>query len=157
MKKLFKNLVITLATCIFFNFYSLAKEQSKVVEVIDGDTILVEYQGKKETVRLIGIDCYETYPNNRAYKQAYTDGINVEKVIEKGKLAGIYTQTLVKKGDKITLEFEENKRDKYKRLLAYVYLKNGKMLNEQLLKSKNAKLYIFKTTIYKEKLFNSLR
>jgi len=35
----------------------------------------------------------------------------------------------------ITLEFDVQERDRYGRLLGYVYLSNGKMLNEEIVKA----------------------
>ena len=52
----------------------------------------------------------------------------------------------------VYLEFEENKRDSYGRLLAYVYLKDGKMLNKMLLQNKKAKYFIYETCEKKNEL-----
>ena len=37
----------------------------KVVRVIDGDTIVINYHGKKEKVRLIGVDTPEKYDSRK--------------------------------------------------------------------------------------------
>ena len=52
-----------------------------------------------------------------------------------GKRATAYVESLVKPGDTITIEFDVQERDRYKRLLGYVYLSNGKMLNEEIVKA----------------------
>ncbi len=41
-------------------------------------------------------------------------------------------ENLVKPGDLITIEFDAQERDKYRRLLSYIYLSNGKMLSEEI-------------------------
>ncbi len=52
-----------------------------------------------------------------------------------GKKATSYVKSLVKPGDLITIEFDTQQRDRYGRLLSYVYLSNGKMLNEEIVKA----------------------
>ena len=41
---------------------------------------------------------------------------------------------MVKKDHFLELEFDQNQRDKYKRLLAYVYLEDGMFLNAEIIK-----------------------
>ena len=72
--------------------------------------------------------------------------------MELGKLAKYYVQKELKPDDMVYLEFEENKRDSYGRLLAYVYLKDGKMLNKMLLHNKKAKYFIYETCEKKNEL-----
>lgn len=148
-----KNIFLVVLMLLYFSpAHAAEKTAARVVKVTDGDTIEVLIDNKPENVRLLGIDCYETYPNNRAYKQAYTEGITVEKVVELGKLAKYYVQKELKPDDMVYLEFEENKRDSYGRLLAYVYLKDGKMLNKMLLQNKKAKYFIYATCEKKNEL-----
>jgi len=52
-----------------------------------------------------------------------------------GKRATEYVESLVKPGGLITIEFDVQERDRYKRLLGYVYLPNGNMLNEEIVKA----------------------
>jgi micrococcal nuclease len=52
-----------------------------------------------------------------------------------GKRATEYVESLVKPGGLITIEFDVQERDRYKRLLGYVYLSNGNMLNEEIVKA----------------------
>ncbi len=49
-------------------------------------------------------------------------------------------KTLVDPGDSVSLEFDVERRDRYRRLLAYVYLKDGRMLNEEIVKAGYANL-----------------
>ena len=44
-------------------------------------------------------------------------------------------KTLVNSGDPVRIELDAQARDKYGRLLAYVYLSNGRMLNEEIVKA----------------------
>lgn len=93
----------------------------EVISVTDGDTFEINYNGTKEKVRLIGVDTPESvHPNSK-------------KNNEYGKQASNYTKNLLER-KVVKLEFDVSSRDKYGRLLAYVYLENGEMLNKKLLK-----------------------
>ena len=106
--------------------------QAKVVKIIDGDTIKIEYAGTEENVRLIGIDTPESSKNSKAKKDAERSGQDVETIVAMGKKATNYVKSIIKPGTNIEIEFDVQSRDKYSRLLGYVYLQNGKMLNEKI-------------------------
>lgn len=67
----------------------------KITKVYDGDTILGFVNGKKVNIRLLGIDCYETSPINRAYKQAYLQKISIEEVVKRGNRSKTILNNLV--------------------------------------------------------------
>ncbi len=52
-----------------------------------------------------------------------------------GKRATGYVKSLLRPGDLVTIEYDVQEKDKYGRLLGYVYLRNGKMLNEEIVKA----------------------
>lgn len=81
-----------------------------VVSVVDGDTIKVRIDGKKETLRLIGLDTPET-KKPRTPVQCY------------GKEASSHMQSLVQ-SKQVQLEADptQGERDKYGRLLRYVFV-----------------------------------
>ncbi len=62
-----------------------------------------------------------------------------------GKRATEYVESLVKSGDLITIEFDAQQKDKYGMLLGYAYLSNGKMLNEEIVKSRLCQRYDYTT------------
>lgn len=97
--------------------------------IADGDTVFVKINNRDETVRLLGIDTPEI------------DGKYVNEEFF-GKEASEYTKKLVKR-KKVRLEYDKEKRDKYNRLLAYVYLPDGRLLNKLLIKNGYAKAYKF--------------
>ncbi len=107
-----------------------------VKRVIDGDTIQLE-NGKK--VRLIGIDTPETHFSKRLYRQAKKANKDTEVIKALGKQASRFTTDLVK-GKRVRLEFDIEKYDKYGRLLAYVYLKDGLFVNEEIVRQGYAQL-----------------
>ena len=79
----------------------------EVVEVTDGDTIEVSLPEGVEDVRYIGVDTPEVDPD-----------IGVECF---GKQASELNRELVE-GEQVRLVFDAERRDRYDRLLAYVYV-----------------------------------
>jgi micrococcal nuclease len=98
--------------------------QFKVVRVVDGDTIVIRYNGKFEKVRLLCVDTPESvHPDEK-------------QNIPMGKVASRYTQKklLDEYGKYVDLEFEMGRiRGNHGRLLAYVFL-DGKNLNIDLVR-----------------------
>jgi micrococcal nuclease len=101
-----------------------------VTDVVDGDTIDVQIDGKEETIRLLLVDTPET--------------VHPSKPVQPfGPEASDFMKELLK-GEEVELEIGISERDKYGRILAYVYTKEGKMVNELLLKKGLARVaYIF--------------
>ena len=125
---------IFLLSFLLVPFAWAAGERAVVRSVIDGDTLSVTFRGENEHVRLIGIDTPEARQNNKARRDSQRSGQDLNTITTLGKAASRESQTLAHKGDVVTLEFDAEQRDKYGRLLAYVYLPNGKMINEELLR-----------------------
>ena len=106
---------------------NLKEIQAEIVEIIDGDTFVVKtYDDAIEKVRLLLIDTPESV-HPKEEKQLFS-----EEVLE-------YIESIVQKGDKITLELGEKERDKYDRLLAYVWVNNIN-LNKQLVEKGYARV-----------------
>jgi len=85
----------------------------RVVGVTDGDTITVLVDGRARVVRLLGIDAPER-------RQAY------------GERAKQFTATLAF-GKTVRVQLRE--RDRYERLLAEVFLPDGRSLNQELVRA----------------------
>ncbi|MER2105358.1 MAG: thermonuclease family protein [Solibacillus sp.] len=106
-------------------------EEFELQEVIDGDTIRIKYNGSSEKVRFLLVDTPETNHETLG-EQPYGPEA---KAFMKELLAGQKT---------VYLEFDVSYRDKYKRLLAYIYTKDGISLQEELLKNGLARVaYIY--------------
>jgi micrococcal nuclease len=85
-----------------------------VTKVTDGDTIHVRYEGADERVRLIGVDTPEVdWYGGRA--DCFGDA------------AGRYTRSRLT-GRSVRLAFDVDRRDRYGRLLAYVFV-GGELFN----------------------------
>ncbi len=118
------RLRIFIVCCVLISFTVAlsAQETYRCIRVVDGDTIIVEIDGKKERIRLIGVDTPET--------------VHPKKPVEHyGKEASAFTRKLTE-GEVVRLEYDDDtqRRDRYGRLLAYVYLPDGTFLNAEIIK-----------------------
>jgi len=104
--------------------------------VIDGDTIQLE---SGERVRLIGIDTPEMHESDKLYRDSQRSGEDIKVIKELGQRAYQFTKKLVE-GKRVSLEFDVEKYDRYNRLLAYVYLKDGTFVNAEIVKQGYASL-----------------
>lgn len=88
---------------------------------VDGDTIAVRMNGKSETVRMIGIDTPETHKPDTPV-QCY------------GPAAAAFTKNLIG-NNRVRLESDSQNqdRDRYGRLLRYVYLPDGRLVEKELI------------------------
>ncbi len=101
-----------------------------VYRVIDGDTVEVRpaIEGE-EDVRLIGVDTPETAGSPDS-AQPY------------GEEASCFTWRALE-GERVTLRFDEEKKDDYGRVLAYLYSSDGTIFNETLLEKGYAQVATF--------------
>lgn len=115
------------------NISILDSSDKKEATIIDGDTIKLEFDGVLTTIRLIGIDSFETRMNDKAYRQAYQHKITIEEVVERGKRATTYIKEQLSKRVEHYLEYDEDFQDRYNRTLAYVWFSNEEMLNMKII------------------------
>jgi micrococcal nuclease len=93
-----------------------------MLRVIDGDTIDVMIDGRRERVRLIGIDTPETKKPNTPV-QCY------------GPEATTFTKSLLPADTPLHLERDVVARDDYGRMLAYIYLAgDGSFVNMKIIR-----------------------
>lgn len=159
MKKFLKiNLFLHIFIVLSFVSSLYAKETCTVLKIVDGDTIHVIFKGNKESVRQIGIDTPESKSNKKAKKDAVRNGEDLKKIVSMGKQATEYVKNLVKPGDKVAIEFDIQTKDKYGRLLGYVYLGNGKMLNEEIVLAGYANIMTYPPNVkYRERFLKAYR
>jgi micrococcal nuclease len=93
-----------------------------VAYVVDGDTIAVNMDGREEKVRMIGLDTPETKKPNSPVECF-------------GMAASDYAHKLMD-DQSIRLESDpiNTNRDRYDRLLRYVYLRDGRLVNSEMIK-----------------------
>jgi micrococcal nuclease len=88
-----------------------------VIRVIDGDTVVLERIG---TVRLIGVDTPEVVDTRQPVQRF-------------GREASEFTRRLIA-GKPVRVEYDWNRRDRYRRTLAYLYLQDGTFVNAEIIR-----------------------
>lgn len=95
-----------------------------VARVVDGDTIDVTIWTETRRVRLLLVDTPEVRP-----AECY------------GPEASAYVTSLLPEGSAVRLERDVRDKDAFGRLLRYVYLADGRVLNELLIEGGYARIY----------------
>jgi micrococcal nuclease len=108
-----------------------AENTYSVVKVVDGDTLDVSIDGKVERLRLIGIDTPETVDPRKPVQCFGVEASNKAKSVLTGK--------------KVSLEADntQGERDKYDRLLRYVFLEDGTNFNQLMIEQGYAHEYTY--------------
>jgi micrococcal nuclease len=108
-----------------------AEATATVERVVDGDTLVVRVDGQRERVRLIGINTPESVARDRP-------------VMCFGKEASAHLQELLPEGTPIRMERDVETRDRFDRLLAYVYrADDGRFVNLAMVTDGYAQQYTF--------------
>ena len=113
------------------NITQVVGEEATIKRVVDGDTVIITTkEGIEERIRLLLIDTPESvHPNGE-----------VEKF---GPEASDYAKDYLKKGTKITLERGNPERDKYDRILGYIWV-DGINFNQHMIEEGYARVaYVF--------------
>ncbi len=104
---------------------------ARIIKVIDGDTLQVFVNGQKETIRLIGMDTPETVDPRKPIQCFGKEASDKAKEILTGKT--IFLELDSTQGDK----------DKYNRLLRYVFLEDGTSFNKMMIAEGYAHEYTY--------------
>lgn len=96
------------------------KKLFKVTQVVDGDTIKVNIRGKIETVRLLAIDTPETVDPRKPVQCFGREA--------KAKMKSLVSGKYIKLID----DRSQGNKDKYNRLLRYVYTEDGMFINREM-------------------------
>jgi micrococcal nuclease len=89
----------------------------EVQRVVDGDTVVLERIGR---VRLIGVDTPESVDPRRPVERFGREASEFLK-----RLAG---------GRRVRLEYDQTRKDRYDRTLAYLFLEDGTFVNEEIIR-----------------------
>jgi micrococcal nuclease len=105
----------------------------RVLKVVDGDTLDVEIDGASQRLRLIGIDTPETVDPRKAVQCFGKEASNKAKELLENNF--------------VTLESDETQgeKDKYGRLLRYVFLPDGTNFNLFMIEEGYAHEYTYST------------
>ena len=131
---------LLLTACYSNIMHSTNETNITILKISDGDTVKAIVNGKKESIRLLEIDCYETSKNKRAIWQSEYFGLSIGDVIKKGNYSKEQLKKLLENNKEVKLEW--SKRDKYKRILGKIYLDNGLYVNEYMLNNGGCEKYI---------------
>ena len=110
-----------------------AQAPHDVLRVVDGDTVIL---GEIGTVRLIGVDTPET-KDPRKPVQYY------------GIEASAFLQSMLS-GQSVRVEYDHQRRDKYQRTLAYLYLRDGTFVNREIIRQGYGHAYLTYPFAYAE-------
>ena len=142
----FLFLLVSLSVCFASDTYTVSR-------AIDGDTLKLS---NGERVRLIGIDTPEASNNPKTRRDSERTGQDIKEIIAMGKEASAFTRKLVE-GKQVRLEYDVQQRDKYGRLLAYVYLEDGTFVNAEIMKAGYAQVMTIPPNVKYQGLFLSLQ
>lgn len=106
-------------------------QEANVIKVVDGDSIHVLLDNKDETIRLIGVDTPETVDPRKKVQCFGKEASNFAKSMLAGKR--VFLEEDATQGDK----------DKYQRLLRYVFLEDGSNFNKLLIQEGYAYEYTY--------------
>lgn len=101
-----------------------------VLSITDGDTVKVAIDGKPETVRLLGIDTPETKDPRKPVQCFGKESTDFITSLALGKYV------------RLDADVSQGDRDKYRRLLRYVYLEDGTNVNAAMVKNGYAVAYV---------------
>jgi micrococcal nuclease len=136
---LFLTLLPALVSCQDGSFLAV-----KVVRVVDGDTIQVCCIGwKREKVRYIGINTPETKHPTKEVEHFGEEASEANRKLVEDKT--------------VVLEFDVERRDRYGRLLAYVFLKDGTFVNAWLVEHGFAQVMTVPPNVKHQELFLKLQ
>lgn len=102
-----------------------AGNDARVVRVNDGDTVTVSLNGRREKIRLIGIDAPEMGQGSW------------------GGRAKRHLEDILSSSRSVSVEYDMERRDKYGRLLAYIRTTDGRLVNAEMVRDGYAVLFTF--------------
>ena len=121
-ENIYRTIIVEKNSLKSFSEYTPEKDTFyNVAEVVDGDTIKINIDGKIETLRLIGIDTPESVHPTKPVECFGKEASDKAKEILEGK--------------RVRLENDptQGERDKYNRLLRYIFLEDGMNFNKLMI------------------------
>jgi len=116
--------------------------EGTVTRIIDGDTIQVRVDGRVEKVRYIGVNTPEVHHPRKGEEPG-------------GRAAAAVNHDLVT-GRRVRLELDAQSRDRYGRLLAYVWV-DDTMINAELVRRGFAQVMTIPPNVRHQSLFLKLQ
>ena len=114
----------------------------EVVKVVDGDTIHIRFAGRVEKVRYIGVNTPEVHHPTKGEQPGGRDAAAVNRALVGGR--------------QVRLEMDVQERDRYGRLLAYVWV-GEMMVNAELVRRGYAQVMTIPPNVRHQQLFVQLQ
>jgi micrococcal nuclease len=108
--------------------------RARVVWISDGDTVIVQVGSRRERVRLIGIDSPELHESAKLDRDAERSRRDRRDIQAEGARARDFTRQRLL-GRTVALEQDVQARDRFGRLLAYVWLEDGTLFNVEVVRA----------------------
>lgn len=124
-----------------------------VKRVIDGDTLELSNFQK---VRLIGVDTPEVHRSDKLERDARRSRKDILTIQALGQRSSNFTKALCA-GKRVRLEYDAERRDKYNRILAYVYLEDGTFVNAKILEEGYGQIMTIPPNVKHARLFLKLQ
>jgi micrococcal nuclease len=132
-----KNIRLLLVTAIvLLGTWATAQTDRTCIRVVDGDTIVLDGE---ETVRLIGVDTPETKDPRKPVQYFAEEAYQFTKRLVEGK--------------QVKLMFDQQRKDKYGRTLAYVFLPDGTCINSTIIRQGYGFAYLKYPFMFLEEYF----
>jgi micrococcal nuclease len=116
---------------------------SRVVRIVDGDTVVIDRNNASETLRLIGVDTPELHHPTKPV-QCFA------------REAAAYITSLLKdRSVRVVSDPSQDARDKYGRTLAYLYRDDGLFINKALIEEGYGYEYTYEVPYVYQKEFKA--
>jgi micrococcal nuclease len=127
-----------------------------IVRVADGDTVLLRLpDGHQERVRLIGIDTPELNEGGELGRDVQRSGRDTPTFQALGQRASAFTKRLLPQGTRVELEHDVQDRDRHGRLLAYLWTRDGGLVNLVIMREGYARMITVPPNVRYEALFRA--
>lgn len=102
-------------------------------KVEDGDTLVIDLDGQPVRLQLLGIDAPEDVANPKLERDIKRTGLDQEALLHLGHEASNHLRSLIHTGDRVQIEGDLGKRDKYGRVPVVAFASDGRSLNATMI------------------------
>ncbi len=127
------RLWVSLGALLFIGNALSAPPLHRLIEVEDGDTLVVEVKGETRRLQLLGIDAPENVKNPKFERDLTRTGLNPSALLGLGQASAAHLRNLLPVGTSITLEGNLNSRDKYGRTPIVARVGKGQSINAAMI------------------------
>jgi len=120
---------LLIALLLFCCNLAYAQTWVKLIQVEDGDTLLVSMDDTTQRIQLAGIDTPEDSQNPKLAVDIKRTGLKAEQLLPLGQAASQHLKNLVKPEEQLSLSGDLHQKDRYGRTVAQVSTKKGESLS----------------------------